>query len=538
MDQIATRTEDLLDTWPHLREPQHAAKKSINPVGALCCIFEAGADKQAIKIDYFLDVLAIIGRESPLWSEVQEEKLERGMTDRRFITAGSTLDEFRCALKAVQRGKPILDEHQKENAELLESLRATRKHQRREERDTHLHPPPSSPRQPKRTNQELWHSLLSEGDVENGHSLRNSETFKNGLARSVFIDKDAMVAKRNAVIGKNVFWTDASTRVNGLSAVAVAYHPVNSPYLSTSPANAGYGHCSDSAETFGILYALDVAEHLLRWDNEWREAMVSDMIVIQCDSQNALRQIGACTANKGSCMRSYIKRIVERVYRIYELGIKVEFRWVPGHKGVLGNLCADRAAKAARMQYEHDAGADRKNLHCAYLETQYAHNQSQLEDLRARFSHLRDAAEAASVVSAVFEQAATESYVSHTYDWSWTVSMLPRFWVRIFAFILPRFALDQKRRIKKVLCSVERGTWIGNLRRGIENISRISKKAGKLIVASRSSSARSTANLPSPKMLIIIACYQSLPPMTFVPAMPVNRDPFLSHAHPERAIGD
>ncbi|KAF2812505.1 uncharacterized protein BDZ99DRAFT_518337 [Mytilinidion resinicola] len=386
MAQMAARTESLLDKLPHLRELEHAVKKTTNPVGALCCIFEAGVDKQATNIDHFLDVLETIGCDSPLWSEVQEEKWARGLTDRSSSTEGTILDGLSCALKDTQRENPLRDEYRETDAELLETLRRTRNRQRHGKKTTPDNSLPSSPRQRKRKIQELWHALLDEGDIEYIHGLRNSETFKNGLTNNVFIDEHATIAKKHAVIGKNVFWTDASTQINGLSAVAVAYSPVNSLYLATTPANAGYGHTSDSAETYGVLCALHVAESLLRQDNEWREAMGSDVLVIQCDSQNALRQIGACTAEQGSPIRYFIKKIVEAVYRIYELGLKVEFRWVPGHKGVTGNEVADRAAKNARMQYEQEASAQSE-----YLQAQYAHLQGQVKQLQGQHEYLQEA---------------------------------------------------------------------------------------------------------------------------------------------------
>jgi ribonuclease HI len=68
-------------------------------------------------------------------------------------------------------------------------------------------------------------------------------------------------------------------------------------------------------------------------------------VAIFSDSQYALRAIQA--GNNARTRRFLLKRISESFHALYEEGIDVEFRWVPGHAEVCGNTEADEAARAA-----------------------------------------------------------------------------------------------------------------------------------------------------------------------------------------------
>jgi hypothetical protein len=72
-------------------------------------------------------------------------------------------------------------------------------------------------------------------------------------------------------------------------------------------------------------------------------------VVIFTDAQAALARIQHNRMGAGQAMASRTIRLDEQ---LHELGLKVEYRWVPGHAGIEGNEVADGKAKeAAKLQH-------------------------------------------------------------------------------------------------------------------------------------------------------------------------------------------
>lgn len=65
-------------------------------------------------------------------------------------------------------------------------------------------------------------------------------------------------------------------------------------------------------------------------------------VTLFSDSQHALEAIKA--GNSARTGRALLHRIANSFYALQEKEIEVEFRWVPGHAGVCGNVQADKAA--------------------------------------------------------------------------------------------------------------------------------------------------------------------------------------------------
>jgi len=66
------------------------------------------------------------------------------------------------------------------------------------------------------------------------------------------------------------------------------------------------------------------------------------------DSQKALRAVQAGNAAKTG--RALLRSIAEDINTLVHSGVDLQFRWVPGHEGIVGNEEADEAAKEASSQ--------------------------------------------------------------------------------------------------------------------------------------------------------------------------------------------
>ncbi|KAG2011074.1 hypothetical protein GB937_007393 [Aspergillus fischeri] len=100
-------------------------------------------------------------------------------------------------------------------------------------------------------------------------------------------------------------------------------------------------HSSNLAELFAIKAALEVAAEIAQEHNCLRK------MTIFTDSQAALMEISKfpyATSIAENIVSSFIKAAL----LLYKLGIRLEVRWVPGHKRVPGNVAADSLAKRAR----------------------------------------------------------------------------------------------------------------------------------------------------------------------------------------------
>jgi ribonuclease HI len=100
-------------------------------------------------------------------------------------------------------------------------------------------------------------------------------------------------------------------------------------------------HSSNLAELFAIKAALEVAAEIAQKHNSLRK------LTIFTDSQAALTEISKfpyATSVAENIVSSFIKAAL----LLYKLCIRLEVRWVPGHKRVPGNVAADSLAKRAR----------------------------------------------------------------------------------------------------------------------------------------------------------------------------------------------
>ena len=91
-----------------------------------------------------------------------------------------------------------------------------------------------------------------------------------------------------------------------------------------------------AAELKGISLALQIVETLP--NRQYTRA------TIFTDNQSALRALH----NPGNASGQYVLReLLQLLERVVNLGVMVDLRWIPAHRGIPGNEAADRAAKEA-----------------------------------------------------------------------------------------------------------------------------------------------------------------------------------------------
>lgn len=100
-------------------------------------------------------------------------------------------------------------------------------------------------------------------------------------------------------------------------------------------------HSSNLAELFAIQAALEMAADFARKHNRWRK------MTIFTDSQAALMEISKFPYAT-NIAENIVSSFIEAALLLYKLGVRLEVRWVPGHKRVPGNVRADSLAKRAR----------------------------------------------------------------------------------------------------------------------------------------------------------------------------------------------
>lgn len=156
----------------------------------------------------------------------------------------------------------------------------------------------------------------------------------------VFIAQNAASAIANhdritrQLVPPLAIYSDGSKMSNRLGAAAVT-RPLGTysqAYLVTK-ANPTI----QTAELMGVCMALSIATNA-----------DTPEVVVFSDSQATLKAIQEPRKWFSSSIGKFITEILQEVHQI---GLSVEFHWVPAHKGVIGNQMADKLAKeAARLQ--------------------------------------------------------------------------------------------------------------------------------------------------------------------------------------------
>ncbi|RHZ51339.1 ribonuclease H family protein [Aspergillus thermomutatus] len=151
-----------------------------------------------------------------------------------------------------------------------------------------------------------------------------------------------------------VFWVDSSfasshpqtsadstKRTSAGAAVVYKRWPNNKEWKSKAFGLARV-HSSNLAELLAVKAALEMAAKIAqKHKRPWRK------MTIFTDSQAALMEISKfpyATSTAENIVSSFIKAAL----LLYKLGVRLEVRWVPGHKKVPGNVRADSLAKRAR----------------------------------------------------------------------------------------------------------------------------------------------------------------------------------------------
>jgi ribonuclease HI len=156
-------------------------------------------------------------------------------------------------------------------------------------------------------------------------------------------EKDEAIQDTSRVTRANIFslYTDASV-TKRLASIAVVQRTGPRAQVVRQDSIGYASTCTVlSAEVAAIAAALKYAE-------EHRAQLRFQQLAIFSDSQQALRAISAGNAARSS--RALLRSIAEYANTLIHAGVDLQFRWLPGHEGIIGNEEADEAAKEASSQ--------------------------------------------------------------------------------------------------------------------------------------------------------------------------------------------
>lgn len=134
-------------------------------------------------------------------------------------------------------------------------------------------------------------------------------------------------------------YPDGSRSLQGAGAAALAFRngqPTRTRKVRLGPAGSFTEH---QAELAGIIVALSLA---------FDECTLSDAeVVIPTDSQTAIGAIRGEISLPGT--NAFVEEFYRGLARLWcgYPRVRVMLRWVPGHTNIVGNLCADKEARAA-----------------------------------------------------------------------------------------------------------------------------------------------------------------------------------------------
>ena len=155
---------------------------------------------------------------------------------------------------------------------------------------------------------------------------------------------------RGVTPGRMALWVDGSTSSKGVSGTAVAYKPnasvTKSEWFVKAYAVLEFDRLgNNNTETLAImqalLFALSKVVH-----NDGTDAKVS-LVAIFSDCVSALRGIETFNGGNQQENETLLAKIAALASELKAYNVIVQLHWVPGHKGVPGNVLADIMAKRA-----------------------------------------------------------------------------------------------------------------------------------------------------------------------------------------------
>jgi ribonuclease HI len=166
--------------------------------------------------------------------------------------------------------------------------------------------------------------------------------------RVIIAERDQAIRDANQIAKAGIIslYPDASVAAR-LAAIAVAKRDGESATVVLQESIGWASTCSVlTSEIAAIAATLDyIRESLEPGPQEAPLTALRLRVIILSDSQHALEAIQA--GNNAKAGRALLRKISESFYALREKGTEVEFRWVPGHAGVCGNVEADKAAREA-----------------------------------------------------------------------------------------------------------------------------------------------------------------------------------------------
>lgn len=228
---------------------------------------------------------------------------------------------------------------------------------------------PAPEKRPQRKRRPKKRPTPSQNDLVVGKLQADTEGTKPDLRRPKVIignEKKAKILAVGATKPTNlmpyrmVFYTDGSTHTKeAIHGAGITYKCFPAEPKDMLWHDESYGvfgtHIIDTAEMLAITCALKIAlREASRYSQRRRKGVYGFGVFIFTDSQTSLSSIrDYLSSDKRPSVREAFlckqssAEIPGLLDSLYEAKAKVEFHWVPGHSGVIGNTRADRLAKDA-----------------------------------------------------------------------------------------------------------------------------------------------------------------------------------------------
>ncbi|KAJ5114041.1 hypothetical protein N7456_002575 [Penicillium angulare] len=160
----------------------------------------------------------------------------------------------------------------------------------------------------------------------------------------------------------HIVWTDGSLPRNGMGGSAIVWKVgLGERWRSLRRKLTFQTDRSEFAELHGLGMAVEKAINLVKEARDTRQAPLIDQVVILTDCTSCMYMVRDHYLDRygpPQIFNSTLRLITGALRLLKRMGVVVEFHWVPGHSGVLGNDLADSEARsAARMEMKsHQAG--------------------------------------------------------------------------------------------------------------------------------------------------------------------------------------